>query len=108
MRDQPMANKQIIPGKQNFRHDIAFIAVIFDVILNAQIIETVITVLCGIQLSSAVSMDDFIAFLDKLEGDIPSAFNDITICWLSQVTHELHQRGFPATDRTREHGAFLE
>lgn len=66
------------------------------------------TVFRSIQLSAAVPVDDFVTFLDKLEGDISGTFDDISICGLREVAHDVHQRSFPATDRTGEHDAFVE
>lgn len=66
------------------------------------------TVFRGIQFPPAVPVDDFVSFLDKLESDIPGAFDDISICRLCEETHDVHQRGFSTTDRAGEHNTFVE
>ncbi len=108
MGNQAFGNIQIITRKQDFSHDVAFVAKIFDVVLDSQIIKAIAAVIWLVQLSATVAVNDVVAILDKFESDIPAAFHHESIFGFQHHPHDCHQRCLSASDWSCQYDSLIQ
>jgi len=103
MGEHVVIDKVIVPGQENFAHDIALIAVVLEGAFGAQVIEAMSMWLrwsCCICVGmAAVALNDFVTVFDKVEGDFAAGFDTEPLLRWYQYPHELHKTRFTATDR---------
>jgi len=64
MGDEPLGDEQIVPGKQDFCHDIAVVAVVFERVFGAQVIKTISFWPVVMERVSGITGDDLVAVLN--------------------------------------------
>ena len=63
-------HKEVVTGKQDFGQHIAFITVVFEVLLRAQVIEAIFNFFVLAGSKAAVTADGFVAITDELKTDL--------------------------------------
>jgi hypothetical protein len=72
-------DKLIVSGKEDFGHGIAFVAVIFEIVLGAKVVKAIGSGNVWFDIGrGAVLLDDGISLLYKFEIDVTAGFYDIS------------------------------
>jgi hypothetical protein len=90
-----VVDKMVVPGQENFSHDVALIAVVLEGAFCAQIIKAMNMWLwwtgCGVVGMAAETLNDFVTVFDKVEGDFAAGFDTEPLLRWYQYAHELHK-----------------
>lgn len=79
MGDEPLRDEQIVPGKQDFGHDIAIVAIVFKGVFGAQIIKTICFGPVVLKRLFGIPGDHLIAILNEFEAYITARFYDVSL-----------------------------
>lgn len=80
--------KQIVARQDDFGHDVAFVAEVFQVFLHSQIVKAVVATF--LVVPSTVAVDDFVAVFDEFETDVAAGFEMETVVSVGDVFHQAH------------------
>ena len=62
--------KQIIPGKKYFSHDITVVAIVFEIVLGSQVVETIGFGNVLVKGMGTVLTDDSVTILNEFKADL--------------------------------------
>jgi len=76
--DELLGDKQIVPGKQDLGHDVAIVAIVFEGVFGAQVIEAISFGMVVSKRLTGVPGNDLVAVLNKLKTYIPAGLDDVS------------------------------
>ena len=79
MGDELLGNEQIVSWKQDFGHDVAVVAIVFERVIGAQDVKTIGSGPVVMERVSGITGDDLVAVPDKFKTYITAEFDDVPV-----------------------------
>jgi len=99
MRGNSPADENVVTAQQYFPNDVAFVAIIFEIVFDAKIVQAIDPLFAMKLFTDTVVLNHTIPFIDEFNADIPAGLYGKFIFSFCQVLHDIHNRGFAAADR---------
>ena len=74
-----MGDEQVVAGKQDLSHHVAIVAVVFEGVFGAQVVEAVGSGAVVMERVSGITGDDLVAVPDKFKTYITAEFDDVPV-----------------------------
>lgn len=106
MRRDALRYKNIVAAQQDLGHDVALIAVVAEVILEAEVVEAVDARVGLVEPAAGIFVQDRKTVLYEFETDVAAGLYAELVAFGRYIPHERHDRGLAAADRTGKQDAF--
>lgn len=103
MGDGSLHDLEVVALEDDLGNGVAFVSKVLHVIFYSKVVEAVDLVAC-----LSVFLNDLIAFMVEFTRDLSRCFHDEVMSGICKMSHQGHQRGFSATDRSIEQDPFFE
>jgi len=74
-----VGNEQIVPGKEDFSHDVAIVAIVFEGVFGAQVIEAIGFGMVVMERLPGVLGDHLVTVLNEFKAYIATEFYDVSL-----------------------------